>query len=434
MDFASNPNFGTLKHEVCIFSDWNRMIDKTMLRQDPAGVGAQIRKKDPAFPIEKLLALDQAVRDLLVTVEELRKQKNELAQQAQGGVTDALRQQSIEVGKQLKKQEASLEAAQNVFAELALTCPNLPQDDVPEGGKDQNKVVREYSTKRAFTFTPKHHLELGQINGWFDFEVAATMAASNFALYKGQAAKLVYALAMFMIKHNSKYGFEPTLPPALVNAQTLTVSGNFPKFKEDVFSVTEDGLYLIPTSEVALANLYRDAILEKDELPIRLTSWTSCFRREAGNYGKTERGLIRIHQFEKVELFTICQPEKSNEELDKMISCAEDILQKLGLHYRVSLLAAQDCSFQSSKTFDIEVWLPGQQQYYEVSSASNCGDFQARRGKIRYRSGQGEKTKLVHTLNASSLALPRLMVALMETYQQEDGTINLPEVLKKELW
>jgi len=410
------------------------MIDKTLLRQNPADVGAQIKKKDPTFQIEQLLKLDQQVRDFLVLVESLRKEKNDLAKQAKGGVTDEFRNQSIEVGKKLKAQEVQLEQAQKALQILELTCPNIPLQDVPEGDKDKNVVVREYGSKKDFSFTPKHHLELGELNGWFDFEAAAKMAASNFALYKGDAAKMVYALAMFMLKHNSKKGFEVTMPPALVNEKTLTISGNFPKFKEEVFTVSEDGLYLIPTSEVALANLYRDEIFDTDSLPIRLTSWTSCFRREAGNYGKNERGLIRIHQFEKVELFAICEPEKSNEHLDAMVACAEDILQQLGLHYRVSLLAAQDCSFQSAKTFDIEVWLPGQGQYYEVSSASNCTDFQARRGKIRYRNNQDEKTKFVHTLNASSLAIPRLMVALMETYQQEDGTIKLPEVLQKELW
>lgn len=410
------------------------MIDKTLLRQNPAEVSAQIKKKDPDFQVELLVKLDQQVRDLLVVVESLRKEKNDLANQAKGGVTDDVRNKSIEIGKKLKAEEAALEKAQEALKQAELTCPNIPLKEVPEGDKTKNVVVREHGKKQTFSFTPKHHLDLGAKNKWFAHEAAVKMSASNFVVYKGEAAKLVYGLAMFMLKHNSQKGFEVTLPPALVNEQTLTVSGNFPKFKEDVFAVSDEGLYLIPTSEVALANLYRDEILETDQLPIRLTSWTSCFRREAGNYGKNERGLIRIHQFEKVELFAITQPENSGKELEAMVSCAEEILQKLGLHYRVSLLAAQDCSFQSAQTFDIEVWLPGQEQYYEVSSASNCTDFQARRGKIRYRDKQDDKTQFVHTLNASSLAIPRLMVALMETYQQEDGSIKLPEILQKELW
>jgi len=237
---------------------------------------------------------------------------------------------------------------------------------------------------------------------------------------------------MFMLKNNIKHGFEPVIPPYMVNAQSLEVSGNFPKFREQVYAMPADGLYMSPTSEVNLASLYRDHIFMAQNLPIRLTAWSSCFRREAGGYGATERGLIRIHQFEKVELYAICTPEKSQEEQDRMIASAEDILQQLGLHYRISLLAAQDCSFQSAKTYDIEVWLPGQKAYYEVSSVSNCTDFQARRGMLRFRESVDSKTELVHTLNGSSLALPRLMVALMETYQQADGSIAMPDILKKE--
>lgn len=410
------------------------MIDKSLFKDYPKKVGELLKKKDPNFSLEQLITLDAEVRALLVEVEALRQQKNECAKKAKGGVTEELRKESVAISKNLKQKEQELEKVQNAANELYYTCPNLPLSDVPEGDKSANKVVREHGTKPNFSFKIKNHLELAQQNGFLNFEAAAKMSASNFALYQGDAAKMVYALAMLMLKHNSKRGYEVILPPALVNEQTLTVSGNFPKFKEDVFSVSDDGLFLIPTSEVALANLHRNEILEADTLPKRMTSWTSCFRREAGNYGKMERGLIRIHQFEKVELFTICQPKDSDKELEAMIANAEALLQDLGLHYRVSLLAAQDCSFQSAKTFDIEVWLPGQEEYYEVSSASNCTDFQARRGKIRYRSKQGEKTELVHTLNASSLALPRLMVALIETYQQEDGTIKLPEALKKEMF
>ena len=216
----------------------------------------------------------------------------------------------------------------------------------------------------------------------------------------------------------------------MVNEKALTNSGNLPKFRGDFYSMPDDGLSLIPTAEVSLTNIHANQILELQRLPIRYTAWTSCFRREAGSYGAEERGLIRIHQFEKVELYSICEPEKSNEELELMTSCAQDLLKQLGLHYRVSLLAAQDCSFSSSKTFDIEIWLPGQKAFYEVSSCSNCTDFQARRAKIRYREENKTKPTLVHTLNGSSLALPRLMVALMEQYQQKDGSIVLPKVLQ----
>lgn len=410
------------------------MIDMVLLREHPEKIGQLIKRKSPDFDIQKLLELDQKVRDVKVSVEALRQKKNELASQAKSGVTPELREASIVVGKDLKAQEQEQEAVESSFKELAFSCPNIPFEDVPEGNKEENVVVREHGVKPTFSFPIKNHLELGEQNKWFNLEAATKMAASNFVFYQGGAVKLIYGLAMFMLKNNSRRGFEPVLPPYVANEETLTVSGNFPKFKEEVFSVPGDNLYLIPTSEVCLANLYRDEIISGADLPLKMTSWTSCFRREAGNYGKIERGLIRIHQFEKVELFALSKPEKSEETLDEMVACAENILQQLGLHYRVSLLAAQDCSFQSAKTFDIEVWLPGQERYYEVSSASNCTDFQSRRGKIRYRDSQDEKTQLVHTLNASSLALPRLMVALMETYQQEDGTIELPEVLKNEMF
>jgi seryl-tRNA synthetase len=410
------------------------MIDMSLLRHDPEGIGAQIQKKDPKFNVKALLEVDVQVRNINTQVEDLRSKKNELAKQAKSGVTSELREQSIVVGKELKEKESQLDTAQVSLRELLYACPNIPLADVPEGNKEQNKVVKEVGAKPIFSFTPKHHVELDEKNNWFDFEAGANLASSNFVWYQGQGVKLLYALAMFMLKNNSKRGFEVVLPPYFANEETLTVSGNFPKFKDEVFAVTEDNLYAIPTSEVSLVNKYRNAIIPTGQLPVNMTAWSSCFRREAGNYGSTERGLIRIHQFEKVELVTLCESKNSEKELERMMACAEDILSQLGLHYRVSLLAAQDCSFQSAKTYDIEVWLPGQERYYEVSSASICTDFQSRRGKIRHRKSQGDKTELVHTLNASSLALPRLMVALIETYQKEDGTIEFPEVLKREMF
>ena len=409
------------------------MIDLNLLRQDPTGTAALINKKDPDFNTTQLIELDAQVRQLIIEVESLRSQKNDLAQKAKSGITPEIREQSIAVGKDLKDKEAALDDMQQKFDALYLTCPNLLLPGIPEGNKEENKVVREWGTKVEFDFPFKNHVELGELHNWFNFETATKTAGSNFVWYEEEGARVIYGLTRLMLKNNRAHGFKMMIPPYLANETTLTVSGNFPKFKEDVFTVAADGLYSIPTSEVSLVNKYRDTILATDELPIRMTSWTSCFRREAGNYGKMERGLIRIHQFEKVELVSLCTPENSEAELESMVACAESILQQLGLHYRVSLLAAQDCSFQSAKTYDIEVWLPGQNRYYEVSSASNCTDFQARRGKIRHRKQHGDKTELVHTLNASSLALPRLMVALMEVYQQPDGTIALPEVLVREM-
>jgi seryl-tRNA synthetase len=409
------------------------MIDLSLLRKNPKEVIEALQTKDPSFDGQKLKELDELFRKHSVEVEALRKQKNDLAVQAKSGITDEIRSQSIEVGKQLKSLDAQLKKTESEFKALYASCPNIMHEDVPAGNKESNQVVREVGSQPSFSFDVKNHLDLGNALGWFDFEGAVRMTGSNFALYRGDAVKLMYSLTMLMIKNNIKHGFDPILPPYLISKKSLEVVGQLPKFSDGVYKVEDENLYLTPTAEANLTNLYRDQILPENELPKKLTAWTSCFRREAGNYGHQERGLIRIHEFEKVELFSIIQPEKSYEELDRMMVCAEDILKQLGLHYRVSLLAAQDSSFQSAKTFDIEVWMPGQKAYYEVSSASNCTDFQARRGKIRYRNADG-KTVFAHTLNASSLALPRLMVALMETYQQEDGTIALPEAITSLGW
>lgn len=409
------------------------MIDLGRLRKDPQEVCALIKRKEPAFAMQRLYDLDAELGQVRLSVDSLRQQKNELAEQGKSGITDALRSASIEISKKLKQQETQLEELEQAFKDLYLSCPNIPDADIPQGFKEANKVVKVVGEKPTFLFPVKNHLELGTALGWFDFEAAAIMTGANFALYKGDGVLLLYALSMFMFKNNLKHGFKPVQVPYLVNEASLVVAGNFPKFKDQVYEVDEDGLYLIPTSEVCLANLYRKHIFARQDLPVRMTSWSSCFRREAGGYGSAERGLIRIHQFEKLELFTLCEPENSPAEQERMLACAEDILQQLGLHYRISLLAAQDCSFQSAKTYDIEVWLPGQNTYYEVSSVSNCTDFQSRRGAIRYRKEVESKPDLVHTLNGSSLALPRLMVALIEVYQQADGTVALPEIIKKEV-
>lgn len=408
------------------------MIDLKQLRENPAQIIALLHKKDPHFDARRLYDLDAQMRHVRVEVDSLRHKKNELAQQAKAGITPELRAQSIEISKVLKEKELNLTHIESEFNNLYLSCPNIASHDIPEGGKESNKVVKVVGEKPHFSFPVKNHLELGTALKWFDFETAAQITAGNFPLYMGDGVKVIYALTMMMLKNNMKFGYEPVLPSYLVNQESLTVASNFPKFKDQVFAVTEDNIYLTPTAEVNLANMYRNKILSAEQLPIRMTAWTSCFRREAGGYGAHERGLIRMHQFEKVELFTLCQPEEAEQEQERMLASAESILQKLGLHYRVSMLAGQDCSFASSKTYDIEVWLPGQGMYYEVSSISNCTDFQSRRGMIRYRKTADSKTELVYTLNGSSLALSRLMVAILETYQQEDGTVKIPEVLKHE--
>jgi seryl-tRNA synthetase len=407
------------------------MIDLGLLREQPEKIIKLLAVKEPAFNAKLLIGKDQELRALRSRVEELRHQKNQLAASAKSGITPEVRERSIAIGAELKQTEKNLELLEKEFTDLYLQCPNIPSGDIPLGGKEANKVVRQEGTKPTFSFTPKNHIDLGTSLGWLDFTAAATMAGSNFALYKGDGVKMIYALAMLMLKHNQEQGFGMVLPPYLVNEESLTVASNFPKFREQVYATAHDPYFLIPTAEVSLTNLYRNHIFDAHDLPKRLTSWTSCFRREAGSYGAQERGLIRIHQFEKVELYTFARPESADQELERMVQCAQGLLKKLGLHYRISLLAGQDCSFPSAKTFDIEVWIPSLNDFKEVSSCSNCTDFQARRGMIRFRESAGEKTKLVYTLNGSSLALPRLMVAIMEAYQQPDGTIKVPEILKQ---
>jgi seryl-tRNA synthetase len=408
------------------------MIDLTLLRENPERIIAALSKKDPQYDIAQLISLDKDLRIVKNDVETLRCSKNELAKQGRSGITPELREQSIAINKQLKEKECALEKLEHEFNEHYLACPNILLDEVPAGNKEENVEVRLFGEKPTFLFTPKNHLDLGEKLGWLDFETSAKIAGASLALYKGEGVSLLFSLAMFMLKHNRKHGFNFVLPSLFVNEKSLETTGNFPKFKDQVFAVPSDDLFLTPTSEVNLTNMYRDHIFAAAELPLRMTAFTSCFRREGGAYGSSERGLIRMRQFEKVEIVSMCNPEDSEQEQQRMLACAEGILQALGLHYRVVLLAGQDASWASAKTYDLEVWCPGQGEYKEVSSISNCTDFQARRGMIRFKDKPDSKTQLVHTLNGSSLALPRLMVALMETYQQPDGTIIIPELLKKE--
>jgi seryl-tRNA synthetase len=409
------------------------MIDLAQLRDKPNLIGDLILRKEPTFPIDKLLAADAQVRSLRTTVENLRKDKNALASLGHQGNTPENRQKSIELGKQLKDQEAALQTAEQVLQTLWLSCPNIPNSDLPIGNKEANEAVKVVGAKPIFAHAIKNHLELNERARWFDLEIAANMTGSGFVFYTPMGTKVIYALTRLLLKNNARFGFQPVLPPYVITEKGLYNSSNLPKFAGDYYKIEGEDLNLIPTAEVSLTNIYANKILSAEQLPLRMTAWTSCFRREAGTYGSTERGLIRIHQFEKVELYSLCDPEKSYTELDYMVGCAENLLQQLGLHYRVSMLATQDCSFASAKTFDIEVWLPGQDRYYEVSSCSNCTDFQARRAHIRYRKAAEDKPMLVHTLNASSLALPRLMIALMENGQQPDGSIVLPPVLQNEI-
>lgn len=409
------------------------MIDLTLLRgENTDKIKAQIQRKDPGFDIETLIELDKKVKTLKTQVEQLRSEKNEMSKNASSGLSENLRNKSIEIGKVLKEKESILEKEEADLVELLLACPNILSPDVQDGGKEANKAVFVYGSKPEYSFKPKNHLELNEKLDWFDFKLGAKISGSQQVLYRSDGLKMLYALTRLLIAHNAKNGHAPIFPPYLVNEKTMIANGSLPKFKGDFYSIEADGLSLLPTAEVTFTGMLSETTFRHDQLPLRQCAWTSCFRREAGGYGAAERGLIRIHQFEKVELYTVCQQEDSFDELERMVQIGKSFIEKLGLHYRVSLLAAQDCSFASAKTYDLEVWLPGQGSYYEVSSCSNCTDFQARRAGIRYKDSAG-KTKLAHTLNASSLALPRLMVALIETYQKEDGQIILPKFLQDEM-
>ncbi len=413
------------------------MIDLALLRHNFEQTKQLILRKEPSFNVDGLLALDKETCSLRTEVEKIRKEKNDLASLGAQGATPENRERAISLGKELKNLETKLTTTEHDLNTLWLSCPNIIQEGLPIGGKEANAVVKTVGVKPEFTFTPKNHLELNEHVRWFDLDVAARITGSQFVFYHEIGTKVLYALTQLMLRNNAKNGYKPVMPSVLANKKALYNAGNLPKFEGDFYTLTDDNLCLIPTAEVSLTNLYADTIFMADQLPKRMSAWTSCFRKEAGGYGSAERGLIRIHQFEKVEAYAITEPEHSNQELDRIIQSAEQILHMLGLHYRISLLATQDCSFSSSKTYDIEVWLPGQKSYYEVSSCSNCTDFQARRAGIRYRKTVDSKPSLVHTLNASSLALPRLMVALMETYQQQDGSILLPSALQEimdQLW
>jgi len=341
---------------------------------------------------------------------------------------DKLKSEAAEYETRAKELEAKLH-------ESALTFPNLPDDSVPEGkDEDDNVLLKTVLEPKSFDFEPKDHVELGEALGWLDFERAAKISKSRFTVMRGEAAKLERALINFMIDFNASRGFELVSVPFIVNAETMQGTGQLPKFEEDLFrleSEEERAFYLIPTAEVPLTNLYYDEIVSMDSLPIKMTAHTPCFRKEAGSAGRDTRGMIRQHQFHKVELVVITKPEESMAMLDEMVSCASDMLTELGLAHRLMALCAGDMGFSATKTVDIEVWIPSQNKYREISSVSNCGDFQARRAKIRYKDGKANK--LAHTLNGSSLAVGRTLVAIMENYQRGDGSIEIPHALKKYL-
>ena len=356
---------------------------------------------------------------------------NEKMSQAEKGSSEFqelignLKELSINV----KEVEENLRKKDDELTALLETLPNIPDEDVVAGGKENNEVIKITGEKPVFKFPIKDHVALGEDLNVLDLERASKISGSNFFMYKDRLAQLEWGLLNYFVKSHIDDGYEMIMPPHLVTEESAYTAGQLPKFKEDVYWVT-DGNCLIPTAETVLSNIHRDEILDEKELPKKYFAYTPCYRREAGSYRANERGIIRVHQFNKVEMFQYTTPEKSDEAFEELVSKAERLVEGLGLHYRTVKLAAGDCSAGAARTYDVEVWLPSLEQYYEVSSISNVREYQARRGDIRYKPNDGGKTRFVHMLNASGLATSRLMVAILETYQNEDGTISVPEVLR----
>ncbi len=392
------------------------------------------RGEDPA-EVDALLELDRRRREVITEANELRRRRNELseavAQAKRAGedpseIIAKVREVSARL-KELEKLERQLEEE---FEERWLLVPNVPHSSVPVGaGAEDNVVVREWGEEPKFDFEPKAHWDLGPMLGVLDFKRASRMSGSRFVMLRGWGARLARALINFFLDVNvNEWGYQEVWPPALVKEETAVGTGHLPKFREDMYRTELDGLFLIPTAEVPLAYMHAGETLREEDLPLKYTAYTPCFRREAGSYGKDVRGMIRLHQFDKVELFRFVKPEESYEHLEEMVREAEELVRRLGLRYRVVLLCTGDMGFAAAKTYDIEVWAPGLKRWLEVSSVSNTEDFQARRTKTRLRKADGTTT-YPHTLNGSALALPRIIIAILETYQRADGSVKVPEAL-----
>ena len=404
------------------------MLDRNLLRNDAESVkqGA-LNKGEPCY-IEDWLKLDKERRTILQQSEDLRCRRNTISNEVSelrksGNNADDLIAESREVGKNIADLKNVLDDIDCKLAELELTFPNIPDSDVPIGRDESDNIIqRSCGEIPTFDFEPKPHWEL--MEDQLDSKGAGQIAGSNFILFRGWAAKLQRTLISWMMDLNANAGLEEVAVPFLASTESMVTTGQIPKLKDDMYKIDGDDLYLIPTGEVPITNIYRGAMLNEKELPIKLFGYTPCFRREAGSYGKDTRGLNRVHQFEKVEMVTLTHPDRSDEMLEIMVSHVEDMLRQLGLPYRVSLLATGDLSFAAAKCYDLEVWAAGQKKWLEVSSVSNFRDFQARRGNIRFRPDGGGKPMFVHTLNGSALALPRVIAALVENNQALDGTVE----------
>ena len=419
------------------------MFDIKLIRDDPQAFDAALAKRGAEPQAETLIALDAKRRDVIARTQEAQTRRNAASKEvgaakAKGDEerASALIKEVAELKEALQKGEEEEKRISAELDDMLSRIPNLPHEDVPVGKDEEDNVERhKHLEPRRFNFEAKQHFDLGEGMGLMDFEAAAKLSGARFVVLKSQMARLERAIGNFMLDlHTGEFGYMEVAPPVLVRDEAMFGTGNLPKFAEDAFR-TENGYWLVPTAEVPLTNLVRESILAEEELPLRMTAFTPCFRSEAGSAGRDTRGMIRMHQFSKVELVSVTAPEKSAEEHERMLSCAEEVLKRLELPYRVMTLCTGDMGFGARKTYDIEVWLPGQDAYREISSCSNCGDFQARRMGARYRPGDGDKkgkgaTRFVHTLNGSGLAVGRTLVAILENYQQEDGKVAVPAVLQ----
>jgi seryl-tRNA synthetase len=417
------------------------MLDLRFVRENADAVKAGLARRGVSFDLTEFLALDTKRRTAQQEIETLRRNRNAVSEEIgrlkkSGQPAEDKVAEMRAVGDTIAALENGTREVEEAQRNILLTIPNLPHSSVPDGkDENDNKEMRRWSPEGGeppkFSFEPKPHWDLAEYLDIIDFDRAAKITGARFALYKGMGARLERALINFMLDlHTTEHGYLEVLPPFMVNKTSMTATGQLPKFEEELFKVENGAYFLIPTAEVPVTNIHRDEILPEEILPLRYTAYTPCFRREAGSYGKDTRGLIRQHQFNKVELVKFARPDTSYDELEKLTAQAEEVLKRLGLAYRVIVLCTGDMGFSSAKTYDIEVWLPAQNKYREISSCSNFEDFQARRGNIRYRTSGGKKTELVHTLNGSGLAVGRTVVAILENYQQQDGTVIVPEVLR----
>ena len=413
------------------------MLDIKYLRQNIEVVRKKMDERGQSIDFDRFLGLDEKRRDILQLVENLRNERND-ASKAIGELkkkkqdASELIEKMSQVSVKIKEYDETLSVTEEELNAFVMIVPNVQHESVPMGrGSEDNKVVRTWGEKPVFSFEPKQHFELGESLNILDFARGAKITGARFTVYRGAGAAMERALISFMLDlHTEKHGYTEVLTPFMVNAESMTGTGQLPKFKEDLFKIEGMEYYLIPTAEVPVTNIYRDEILEEDKLPICLVAYSPCFRSEAGSYGKDTRGLIRQHQFNKVEMVKFSQPETSYDELEKLTANAEDVLEKLGIAYRTVCLCTADLGFSSAKTYDVEAWMPGQNTYREISSCSNFADFQARRAAIRFRRKDSGKVEFVHTLNGSGLAVGRTVVAILENYQQADGSVIIPEALR----